>query len=175
MPHQNDKDHKYHLSLRVVANVVIKDSRDRICVIRENRKINGEMITQWTLPGGHIEQGEHIVSGARREVQEETSLSVDIDQLLGIIDWSKPNHFGEHSGHFGIDLLLGGKYVEGTPIPQKEEKIIEVKFVDFKDIDSLQLKSSYTNAIKRYVDNCGIPLSHEELNTSNYQFLAEFV
>ncbi|HMA34170.1 MAG TPA: NUDIX domain-containing protein [Chloroflexia bacterium] len=38
----------------------------------------------WDIPGGYLQEWEHPADGARREVQEETGLEVELTRLLGI-------------------------------------------------------------------------------------------
>jgi 8-oxo-dGTP diphosphatase len=60
-----------------VAGVVINDD-DRVLVIR--RDDNGH----WEAPGGVLELGESFEDGVRREVLEETGLTVSVERLTGV-------------------------------------------------------------------------------------------
>src|SRR5688572_5942834 len=53
------------------------------CIARRNRA--GRL--EWCLPKGHIEQGETPEEAAVREVCEETGISADVIQALGVIDY----------------------------------------------------------------------------------------
>jgi len=41
----------------------------------------------WSLPKGHIEEGESAEAAALREVKEETGIESEIDKSLGVIDF----------------------------------------------------------------------------------------
>lgn len=60
-----------------VAGVIVDDV-GRCLLIR--RRDNGE----WQIPGGVLELGEEIHDGLRREVREETGLTVDPIALTGV-------------------------------------------------------------------------------------------
>ncbi|MDV6014280.1 NUDIX hydrolase [Haloechinothrix sp. LS1_15] len=60
-----------------VAGIVI-DSRSRVLVIR--RRDN----QRWEMPGGVLELDESIQDGVRREVAEETGMTVEIERLTGV-------------------------------------------------------------------------------------------
>jgi ADP-ribose pyrophosphatase YjhB (NUDIX family) len=60
-----------------VAGIVV-DDRGRVLVIR--RRDNGH----WEPPGGVLEIGESFEEGVRREVEEETGLSVTVERLTGV-------------------------------------------------------------------------------------------
>ncbi len=38
----------------------------------------------WCLPGGHLEPGESVQDGARREVREETGFEIELGRLVGV-------------------------------------------------------------------------------------------
>ncbi|GAA1253205.1 NUDIX domain-containing protein [Prauserella halophila] len=60
-----------------VAGIVV-DSDDRVLVIR--RRDNG----RWEMPGGVLELGESFEDGVRREVAEETGMTVEVERLTGV-------------------------------------------------------------------------------------------
>ena len=60
-----------------VAGIII-DSQNRALLLR--RPENG----RWEPPGGVLELDETITDGVRREVQEETGLSVEPEKLTGV-------------------------------------------------------------------------------------------
>ena len=60
-----------------VAGVVVDDG-GRVLVIR--RRDNGH----WEPPGGVLELGESFEAGVRREVLEETGVSVEVEKLTGV-------------------------------------------------------------------------------------------
>jgi 8-oxo-dGTP diphosphatase len=63
-------------SVSVSAAVVDTDGRVLVARRRDN--------THWEPPGGVLELGEPIPDGLRREVQEETGLTVEPDTLTGV-------------------------------------------------------------------------------------------
>lgn len=69
-------------------------SHDGECLIGQkeadpDHPIGGE----WHLLGGHLEQGEGVEAAIRREIREETGLSVEVDSLVDVMtfSWDDPN------------------------------------------------------------------------------------
>ena len=50
------------------------------------RRGNEPMKGHWTLPGGLLELGESLTEGVMREVREETGLTVEVLQLIELLD-----------------------------------------------------------------------------------------
>ena len=63
---------------RIGVSAVTIDAQGRGLVIQ--RRDNG----RWEAPGGFLELAETIEAGARREVLEETGLTVELENLTGI-------------------------------------------------------------------------------------------
>ncbi len=61
---------------RQVAKVVIIDSLDRVLMLKRSSYVS-KFAGEWDLPGGHVKIGEDFEVGMKREVKEETNLSVE--------------------------------------------------------------------------------------------------
>ena len=72
--HPSDKPGGLGADLKSVAKAVLH--RNNKVLLLRNKK-------GWDLPGGHIKQGEDIVSGLKREVFEETGLAISDVFSLG--------------------------------------------------------------------------------------------
>jgi 8-oxo-dGTP diphosphatase len=72
----------------------------------------------WAIPGGFVEVGETIAQAARREAQEETSMEVELDLLLGV--YSDPKR--DFRGHTACAVFIGN--AEGKPVAADDAKDI---------------------------------------------------
>ena len=69
----------------LATDCVVRDSAGRVLLIRrKNEPFKGA----YALPGGFVDIGETTEEACRREVLEETGLSVDDLQLIGV--YSEP-------------------------------------------------------------------------------------
>src|SRR5689334_23613917 len=66
----------------------------------------------WTLPGGRVEVGETLVEAVRREVMEETTLTIDVLGLAGYREVILAVEVGDRGRHFVI-LPFATRYVGG--------------------------------------------------------------
>lgn len=68
---------------RVAADVIARDVDDRLLIVNPNYK------PDWDLPGGMVEANEPPSDAARRELQEELGLGIEVGALL-CVDWMAP-------------------------------------------------------------------------------------
>ena len=81
----------------------------------------------WGLPGGHLEQGEDFVVGVKREVLEETGLSVEQVDFLQLINAPRQD---EH--YIQINFLV--KKWSGLPEVREPLKCAEWKWFDLENL-----------------------------------------
>ncbi|KAA5837149.1 NUDIX domain-containing protein [Saccharopolyspora hirsuta] len=62
------------------VGAVIHDPRGRLLLVKRAHEPGSG---KWSLPGGRVEHGETDHSAVRREVREETGLSVTVGELVG--------------------------------------------------------------------------------------------
>jgi 8-oxo-dGTP diphosphatase len=71
-----------------VGAVVVSDGR--LLMIRRSKDPGAGL---WSLPGGRVEHGEYLADALRREVAEETGLTVEVRDLLGILEVVGDPHY----------------------------------------------------------------------------------
>ena len=71
------------------TEAVIVDAEGRVLL---GRRAFEPHLGRWDLPGGFLHEGEDPLGALRREVHEETGLSVEPDGLLGM--WNEPYQDG---------------------------------------------------------------------------------
>ena len=64
-----------------VGSIIIE--QDRVLLVKRG---HAPLAGEWSIPGGVLEVGETLRQAAAREVMEETGLSVDVADLLGVYD-----------------------------------------------------------------------------------------
>jgi 8-oxo-dGTP diphosphatase len=93
-----------------VGSIII-DAGRVVLVKRGHAPLKGE----WSIPGGVLEVGETLREAAVREAKEETGLTVEPTELLGVYDRVLKDDFGRTLYHYVlIDFLC--RRVEGEPL-----------------------------------------------------------
>ncbi len=97
----------------VGIGVVVRGSDGVLLVRRANPPRQGE----WSLPGGAQELGETVAEAARREVAEETGLSIEVLGLIDVVDSVKHDDGGGVRFHYTLIEVLaavrGGRLAPG--------------------------------------------------------------
>jgi 8-oxo-dGTP diphosphatase len=65
------------------VGAVVLDGDGRVLLVRRGQQ---PLLGEWSLPGGALELGERLEDGVRREVQEETGLAVEPEEIVAVFD-----------------------------------------------------------------------------------------
>lgn len=118
-----------------------------MCVLRPGavllvRRGTPPHVGAWSLPGGAQELGETAEQAARRELEEETGLTVGPLHLAGVVDSITPDSTGAAQYHYTI-IDYAARHTTGTPRPGGD--ITEVAWAAFDDLDRYSL---WTEALR---------------------------
>ena len=100
---------------RPVIEEVVRETTSGGIVFRHNEKTNGVEIllikdakNRWTIPKGHVEEGEEPKATAEREIQEETGL-----QEMRVMQWLGKVNFRYRRNHTLVLMTMHIYLVEG--------------------------------------------------------------
>ncbi|HYA83407.1 MAG TPA: NUDIX hydrolase [Candidatus Bathyarchaeia archaeon] len=91
------KDH--HKNPIPTVDIIIEENSRIVLIKRRNEPFKDHL----ALPGGFVNEGEKVEDAAKREAQEETSLHVDLIDILGV--YSDPNR--DPRGHNMSTVFIG--------------------------------------------------------------------
>lgn len=109
-----------HTVVPAVLFLLEKDGR----FLFQLRQNTGVFDNMWSLPGGHVEPGEHILGAVIREAREELGLTVTEDNihLLGM------HHIQRNDGHEGLNLYYKISAWEGEATNLEPERCADLQW-----------------------------------------------
>ena len=125
---------------KLTADGVIIDKNRILLIKRKNEPFKGK----WSLPGGFVEYGETVENAVVREILEETNLSSEVKELIGV--YSEPDR--DPRGHtITIAFLLHIKKGE----VKSGDDAADAKFFELKQLPDLSFdhKKIIDDAIRR--------------------------
>jgi ADP-ribose pyrophosphatase YjhB (NUDIX family) len=88
-----------------VGAIIVED--DRVVLVKRGR---APLQGTWSIPGGVLEVGETLRKAAIREAYEETGLTIEPGELLGVFERVVPDEQGQMKYHYVlIDFLCWPK------------------------------------------------------------------
>jgi len=84
-----------------VGAIIIEDNR--VVLVKRG---HAPLLGKWSIPGGALEVGETLRKAVVREVREETGLTIEPGELLGVFERVVPDEHGRMRYHYVlIDFL----------------------------------------------------------------------
>ena len=101
--------------------------------------------TNWVLPGGTPHLGEGTAAAARREVLEETGLSITTDRVAFVLETTSRD-----VSHHLIELVFLGSEERMSPTPLQREPGLAPEFVTLESLGSIGLRPPIAGYIRGY-------------------------
>lgn len=114
---------------------------DRLLLVQLKSPITDQLI--WIPPGGGMEFGEDIKSTVKRELREETGLSVRVKELLHFNEIIE-SRFHVIEFYFRVERI-SGKLMKGfdPELSDKEQIIKDIRFIPINELSSFPVVPEY--------------------------------
>jgi 8-oxo-dGTP diphosphatase len=127
-----------------VVDVIIQQDSEVLFVKRKKEPFKGYL----GLPGGFVNIGETIEEAARREVKEETSLDIELTDILGV--YSDPQR--DPRGHIMSTVFIGqipsNENVKNKAIAQDDASQLE--WIDLQTVGDKSLAFDHKIILSNY-------------------------
>lgn len=135
----------------IAAAGIVLNEQQEVLMVKHNH-------AGWVFPGGQVEVGENVIEAVKREVMEETGISIEVGELF-----CAASNTAKYPGYNGVKeiptkLMLDFicKYTGGTPRPSDENS--ESRFVPKEDALEMITAPAAIERYKAYLEYTGRPV-----------------
>jgi len=105
----------------------------------------------WSIPGGLVDLGEAVEEAARREVEEETGVKIELERLLDVIDNIIRDANGKVRYHYVLVDYLARPL---TGEVKASSDVLEARWVKASDL----AKYEVTKTLRRLLNRVGVSM-----------------
>ena len=120
---------------KIIVGVCIKKD-GKILMVQEALK---DAYKMWNFPMGHLDDGETIFEGAKREAKEETGYDVELTSIVSIQNYINKDH---------IKITFNANIISGD-ILYNQDEILDVKWIQISELENMNDKElrAYNSSI----------------------------
>ena len=123
-----------------VVDVIIQQDSDVLFAKRKKEPFKGYL----GLPGGFVNIGETVEEAARREVKEETSLDIELTDILGV--FSDPQR--DPRGHIMSTVFIGR--VPSNEDAKARDDASQLEWIDLQTVSDKSLAFDHKIILSNY-------------------------
>ena len=126
------------------VDTIIQKNYQILLVKRKKDPFKGYLV----LPGGFVNEGERVEDAAKREIKEETSLDIDLIDILGV--YSEPKR--DPRGHIMSTVFI-------VKISESSDKIdalaqddaVAIEWLNLEEVDNTRVGFDHKKIISDYI------------------------
>jgi 8-oxo-dGTP diphosphatase len=129
---------------RVIAAGIVTNGKE-VLLGKKEKTDDHPISEEWHFPGGHVDKGEEPQKAVKREIEEETSLNVDVHQLLKV--------YNTGTGAVRILYHCEANSTNAEPKDDLEDvKWVEVGELEESLDDEKEMESIETKEIQNFIE-----------------------
>jgi 8-oxo-dGTP diphosphatase len=136
------KDH--HKNPTPTVDIIIENDSRILLVKRKNEPFRDQLV----LPGGFVNEGETVEDAAKREAREETSLEIDLIEILGV--YSDPTR--DPRGHIMSTVFIArspqNRSLENNAVAGDDAA--EIEWINIEEIENKKLGFDHQRIVLDY-------------------------
>lgn len=120
---------------KIIVGVVIKKD-GKILMVQEAKQ---KVYKLWNFPMGHLEEGETIFEGAKREAKEETGYDVELTSIISIQNYTNKEN---------IKFTFNANIISGN-ISYDKNEVLDIKWIPIEELENMTAKElrAYNSSI----------------------------
>jgi 8-oxo-dGTP diphosphatase len=135
------KEQRYKNPIPTVDTIIQKYSQI-LLIKRKKEPFKGF----FALPGGFVNEGERVEDAAKREAKEETSLDIELVDILGV--YSEPNR--DPRGHIMSTVFIGKTSHNNKVEALAHDDAAEIKWTNLEELDNTSFAFDHQKIISDY-------------------------